>query len=652
MSATPQRRSPRAPRGGRLPTKRRLIGLLSVFGLLFGLLVLRLADVQVLHPARFDQYGEQQRMVSETIKAPRGSIFDRNGDDLAMSVPQTTVYADPKLVTDPVAEARQLAPALGVDRLELQDQLSGPGRFVYLAREISDDEAAKVKALKLDGIEFETEFKRVYPSGNLARGLLGVTAVDGTPLNGLEQQYGNILAGTPGKVVFEDSKVGTIAGGQDKKIPARAGQDLVLTIDRSLQYQTEQLLAAQVKATGSKGGIVIVSDPATGEVRAMADMVTDPDTGEVVPSSSNGALTTVFEPGSVNKVVTVAAALEQGAVTPSTILHVPGELTLGGARFTDAETHPSDLTTTDILTISSNLGTILMAEKIGSESVDGYLRRFGFGSTTGLGYPNEAAGLMLPLDQWSGSSIGSIPIGQGLAVTPMQMLDAYNVIANDGVFVAPKLVAAQIDAAGDRHATPPSPQHRVVSVNTAQEVRGMLTNVVLSGTGSKAAIPGYVVAGKTGTARKPLAKHRPGDGYADLNGRYHYVSTFVGMVPAEHPRLSIIVVMDEPSTQHSYFAADVAAPLFSQIGALALRRFDVAPATPGDDPFADVPAVAQSLARDADEPAVGPNAASSTTSTTGTTSTSPPRRTTTTTTTATTTAAGTDRRSGTTRSGG
>jgi cell division protein FtsI (penicillin-binding protein 3) len=596
-----------------VPTKRRLAGLLTIFGLLFGLLVLRLADVQVLHPGRFDQYGEQQRMVSETIEAPRGSIFDRNGEDLAMSVPQTTVYADPKLVSDPIEEARKLAPVLGVDRLKLQDQLSGPGRFVYLAREISDEEAAKVKALKLDGIAFENEYKRVYPAGNLARGLLGVTAVDGTPLNGLEKQYGQLLAGTPGKLVFEDSKVGTIAGGQDKKVPAKAGQDLVLTIDRSLQYQTEQLLAAQVKATGSKGGIVIVSDPSTGEVLTMADMVTDPDTGNVVPSSSNGALITVFEPGSVNKVVTVAAALEEGAVTPSTILHVPGALMLGGARFTDAETHPSDLTTTDILTISSNLGTILMAEKIGAKSVDEYLRKFGFGSTTGLGFPNEAAGLMLPLDQWSGSSIGSIPIGQGVAVTAMQMLDAYNVIANDGMFVAPKLVAAEIDAGGQRHATPPSPSHRVVSETTAQEVRGMLTNVVLSGTGEKAAIPGYVVAGKTGTARKPQSKHLPDDGYADLNGQYHYVSTFVGMVPAEHPRLSIIVVMDEPSTSHSYFAADVAAPLFSQVGALALRRFDIPPATPGDDPFANVPAVAESLARNADEPAVGPNAAPSTT---------------------------------------
>lgn len=622
-----------------MPTRRRLVGLLAIFGLLFGLLVLRLADVQVLHPGRFDQYGQKQRLVSETIEAPRGSIFDRDGEDLAMSVPQSTVYADPKLVTDPVDEARRLAPVLGADRLKLQDQLTSPGRFVYLAREISDDEAAKVKALNLDGIAFQTEFKRVYPAGNLARGLLGVTAVDGSPLNGLELQYGNILSGKPGKVVFEDSKVGTIAGGEDKRVPAEAGSDLMLTIDRSLQYQTEQLLGAQVKATGSKGGIVIVSNPATGEVLAMADMVTDPDTGQVVPSSSNGALTTVFEPGSVNKVVTVAAALEQGAVNPSTILHVPGELTLGGARFTDAETHPSDLTTTDILTISSNLGTILMAEKIGSKSVDEYLRRFGFGQPTGLGFPNEASGLMLPLDQWSGSSIGSIPIGQGVAVTPMQMLDAYNVIANDGVFVAPKLVAAEVDAAGNRHPTPPSPSHRVVSATTAQEVRGMLTNVVLSGTGEKASIPGYVVAGKTGTARKPLAQHLPGDGYADLNGRYHYVSTFVGMVPAEHPKLSIIVVMDEPSTQHSYFAADVAAPLFSQIGALALRRYDIAPSTPGDDPFANVPAVAQSLARNADEPAVGPNAATSTTSTPASTTTS-------------TTAAATDRRTSTTRGGG
>lgn len=559
----------------------------------------RLLDVQVVSPHRYVALGERQRLVRQTLQAPRGSITDRTGTDLALSVPQTTIFADPKLVTDPVGEANKLAPVLGRDPGELAQLLHGKGRFVYLDRTVPDDIARRVKALKLDGIAFTTEYKRFTPSGDLASGLIGGTNVDGVGDSGLERQYDKLLRGKPGSQEFENSAAGVIAGGVTKDEPATPGDDVQLTIDRSLQYQTEQLLTQQVKTTGSKGGIAVIMDPTSGEVLADADVTADPDTGKITSSPNNGALTTVFEPGSVNKVITVSAALEKGLVTPQTIFHIPGEREIGGATFTDSDRHPPDLSVTDILTISSNLGAIAIAERVGRHGIDSYLRKFGFGRKTDLGFPYESPGLMLPLDQWSGSSMGSIPLGQGIAVTPIQMLEAYNVIANDGVYVAPKLVDGVVGAKGRFHRTAPSPRHRVISTRVARQVRGMLVNVVRKGTGVKAAIPGYTVAGKTGTARKPQTKHLPGDGYRDLAGNYHYVSTFVGMAPAEHPRVSVIVVMDEPS--NGYFAAQAAAPLFRKLGALALRQFQIPPAAPGDDPFVGVPEVDPTLAATNDD---------------------------------------------------
>lgn len=596
--------------------RRRLNGLLGVFILLFGIALARLTDVQVLQPSRYVRLGEAQRQVREVLPAGRGTVFDRDGVELAVSVPQQSIYGDPSMIKDPVATAQALAPVLHQDPGALAQRLHSKGRFVYLARTVPDDVAAAVKNLHLEGINMVPEYKRFYPAGTTAEGVLGATAVDGTGSTGLELQMDKTLTGTPGTADFEHSKSGTIASASRKVTPPKPGDDVMLTIDRGLQYQTEQLLAQQISATGSKGGIAIISDPTTGNILSMANMTADPTTKAITPTTNNMAVTLSFEPGSVNKVITVAAALEEKKVTPSTEFALPSELTLGGAPFTDSDSHPPTLSVTDILTISSNIGAIKLAQQVGPQGIDAYLRKFGFGAKTALNFPNEAAGIMLPLNKWSGSSIGSIPIGQGVAVTPLQMLEAYNVIANDGVYVAPRLVAGTIDRNGTRHAARPATTHRVVSTDTARQVRGMLVHVVESGTGKNAAIPGYTVAGKTGTARKPVADHVAGDGYKDATG-YHYVSAFVGMVPAQSPRLSIIVVMDEPNTAKSFYAADVAAPLFQRLGTLALRTLGIAPAAPGDNPFADVPPVSTTLAASAQsEAAVGPDAAPSTSTTT------------------------------------
>lgn len=552
----------------------------------FGLIVSRLADLQVLHASRYVSYGDRQRVRTRQLPAARGSLLDRNGRTLAMSIPQRSVFADPTLVVNPDRTARKLAPLLHIDAGALGLRLRARGRFSVLAHTVPDEVAARITALNLPGIATYDEFKRYEPNGNLARSLIGSVSVDGTQgRSGLERQYNASLAGRPGHLVFEMAHGGgTIAGGRRVEKDARPGDSIYLTIDQALQYETERELGGQVLAAKARGGMAIITRPRTGEVLAMANVAASADGRTVAPTSNNVALTAQFEPGSVNKVITITAALQEGIAKPSDVLTVPDHLRLANHDFTDHDPHPTaQWSVTDILAMSSNIGTIELATALGKERVDGYLRKFGFGSRTGLGFPNETAGQMLALNRWSGTSLGAIPIGQGVAVTAMQMLAAYNTIANDGRYIAPRLVDS-VDRGGGRRPSPASASRQVVSPSTAQAMRAMMAQVVKSGTGQEAAVPGYPAAGKTGTARKP--QNLPGnpDGYKDAEGRYHYVSTFAGFVPANKPDLSIIVVIDEPTT--SIFASDVAAPLFSSLASYSLRLFHIPP-----------PALVDSLAR-------------------------------------------------------
>jgi cell division protein FtsI (penicillin-binding protein 3) len=558
---------------------------LVVVVLLFALVIGRLAQLQLLDGHRYVEFGESQRVRPVTLPAERGSLFDRDGNDLALSVPQHTVWADPRLVTNPQAEAAALAPVLGIDQNTLLRTLTTPDKhFVYLARQVDDATAQKVTDLKLDGVDLLEESKRFNPSGELARGVLGSVNIDNVGRAGLEQQFDATLTGTPGQLVLEqDPRGGTIAGGDHRLTPAQPGNDLILTLDTAMQFETERALSEQIMKMGAKGGMAIVSNPKTGEILAMADMERPEDDGLPVPSTNNRALTTVFEPGSAGKVITMTAALEEGVVPIDARLTVPDHLQVADAMFSDHDPHPTQqMSLTDILANSSNIGTIMLGQKVGSERIDSYQRKFGFGSKTALDFPNESAGIMLPLQNWSGTSIATIPIGQGIAVTALQMLQAYNVIANGGVYVDPKLVLATVGKDGVRHDAPPANSHRVISTQTAAEVRDMMEQVVASGTGTEAAIDGYTVAGKTGTARKP----QPNGGYTDGAGNYHYVATFAGFVPAEDPELSTIVVLDEPTA--TIFASASSAPTFSRIAAYALRRFSIPP--PGITLPSSVPA--------------------------------------------------------------
>ncbi len=587
----------RVPRPAR--TQRRLAALLVLIVVLLVVVVARAVAVQGVDRERYTERGLDQRVRTVHLPAQRGSIFDRNGADLALSVPQSTVWADPTMVEDPASAAAALAPVLGRDAPSLRRDLSRPDReFVYLARQVDDATARAVERLHLPGVALLDEPKRFYPGGDLAAPVLGVAGIDDVGLGGLESAYESLLRGRPGEMVAErDPKGREIAQGLVSRRAAVRGQDLVLTLDQAMQYQTEQVLLEQVDATRAKGGMAVVADVRSGAVLAMAsvdgpppgaddpgaDATTGPDGATDAPTESqvaphtarNRPVTDVFEPGSTNKVVTISAALEAGLVAPSTRFNVPDSIEMAGRTFHDAEEHdPAWWTVSDILSESSNVGTIKIGQLLGKERLDAALRSFGFGSRTGVNFPGEAAGILVDPDDYSGTSMATVPVGNGLAVTALQMLDVYVTLARGGVAVPPRLVEATIDAQGRRRPLARGDEHRVVSRRTADAVTAMLTRVVEEGTGRNAAVPGYTVAGKTGTARKAPYDHPP----------YKYVSSFVGFAPAEAPRLAAIVVLDSPEGQ--IYGGEVAAPAFARIMQYALRLEQVPPTRPIDGPAA------------------------------------------------------------------
>lgn len=555
------------------------MGLLAAFTLVFLAIGARLVDLQAVDSNHYARLGLDQRVHTVKLAAERGAIFDRNGNDLAISVPQETVWADPRVISDPDGYARTLAPILGMTRSEqqdLRDRLAKRGvAFVYVERKVSPDVAKRVTALDLPGIGTSPESKRFYPAGSVAASVLGYVGIDNQGLGGLEAGYDSLLAGHSGEVVIEQDPRGReIPSSQRRFRPAVTGEDLVLTIDQSLQYQTEQVLMKQATKATAKGATAIVADVHTGDVLAMAtvDGPTATATAHVATDDErNRALTDVYEPGSTNKVITMAGALQDGVVAPDATLTVPGQLRVGDAVYRDDEAHGTEqMSLDDIMRQSSNIGTIMIAKKLGATRFDHYLRAFGFGSKTPIRFPGQASGLLLPLADYNATSMGSMPIGQGIAVTSMQMLDAYLTIANGGVSVQPRLVAATVDANGKRHDAPVAGGQRVVSAQTASVVTNMLEAVVEDGTGTGAAIPGYQIAGKTGTARKPpytTGKH---------------VASFVGFAPAQNPQLAVIVVIDEP--QNLYYGGQIAAPGFAEIMHDALRLVGVPPASSAAPP--------------------------------------------------------------------
>jgi len=465
-----------------------------------------------------------------------------------------------------------LAPVLGVSPTQLTGELSEHSGFVYLAHRVDQSVANKVSALDLAGITIVPDTQRVDPADQLAVPLLGMVGSGDEGQAGLEYQFNKLLAGKNGTVVEERAPGGVaIPGGTKQYSPSEPGTGIELTIDQPLQYATEDSLGAAITSSHAKSGIAIVMDTRTGDILAMANLVAGSG-GKVVEADQNLALTQVYEPGSVFKVVTFSAALADGIISPSTVLTVPNSLNIDGWTFHDAESHATEqLSASQVLAQSSNIGTIEIAQALGKEQLAAQIAALGFGEPTGLGFPGESAGLVKhDPSQWTGSDIGSTPIGQDDAVTAQQVLDMINTVATGGTFVAPRLVRATVSSDGSVTATPAASTHRVLSPQVSTELTQMMEQVVQDGTAVSAGVPGYTVAGKTGTAQVPDPVH---GGY--ISGAY--MATFAGFAPAENPVLSAIVVLSQPTP---IFGGVVAAPVFSQVMQYALHRYGV-PTSPG-----------------------------------------------------------------------
>jgi cell division protein FtsI (penicillin-binding protein 3) len=556
------------------PPAGRLVALFLVLALSFLGVAARLVILKVRDAPEYAALADRQRLREVSLPAERGSIYDRNLHELALSLPAMAVYANPALIEHPGRAAAQLAPILDRSERDLRAALEAPDSFVYLARQVDLEVARRARRLRLGGIGFLDETRRYYPGGDLASQVLGFVGVDGVGLAGLELQYQDLLAGTPGRLVVEQDPTGReIPQAERQDIPPVPGTNLVLTIDKDLQFQAQGALAGAVQANEARGGQVIVMDPRTGEILAMA---TEPGFdanafAQAPPEATrNRSVTDVYEPGSVNKVITAAAALEEDAVDLDQPWEVPDRIQVGDKVFNDSHPHPPELMTiTDVIAESSNVGTIQIAQRLGKSTLDRYLRAFGFGRPTGVGFPGESSGILLPRDDWWTTSMATIPIGQGIAVTPLQMLSVYATIAAGGTRVPPTLVRGTVDQSGDFLPAPGPERERVVSRRTARLVTGMLARAVDAGTGQEAAIPGYWVAGKTGTARKPLEGAL---GYSD-----EYVASFMGFVPARDPQLVVAAILDDPVTVYGGIAS---APLFREVVRFALAHLRIAPSGP------------------------------------------------------------------------
>jgi cell division protein FtsI (penicillin-binding protein 3) len=557
----------------RRPPGARVVGLLALMVLSLSALAVRLVLLQVRDGATYEALAMEQRVRRIALPAERGTIYDRSMHELALSLPAKAIFADPALVQDPAGTAARLAETLEVRPGALRGSLTAESRFEYLARGVDLAVANRVARLNLPGIGFIDEPKRTYPGGSLAAQVLGFVGVDGAGLAGLELQWERVLAGRAGRMLVEQDPDGlSIPQGRLEVEEPQRGRDLVLTVDKDLQYFTERALGRAVEENGAQGGTVIVLDPSTGDVLAMAaNPAFDANAFTDAPAfvTKNRGVTDVYEPGSVNKVITASAALEEGVMGIRERLWVPPRYQVGDKVFSEAHPRPAmSMTLTDIIAQSSNIGTIMTAQRLGSERLDDYLRAFGFGTETGILLPGESDGILMAEDEWWTTSMGTIPIGQGIAVTPLQMASVYATVANGGVRLAPRLVRGTVEG-GEIRERDPLVRQQVVSTRTARLVTRMLAEAVASGTGQEAQLPGYWVAGKTGTARKPLDDAL---GYSD-----EYVASFIGFAPARDPAVVVAAIIDEPDTVYGGVAA---APLFREVTEFALAHLRVPTAEP------------------------------------------------------------------------
>jgi cell division protein FtsI (penicillin-binding protein 3) len=585
-----------------------------IAAVLFIAVLARVTLLQTVQADGLRQAGKTQRTTEQVLKAHRGTIYDRTGADLALSVPARTIIANPKLVLDPVGTVRTLTALLKLPAAKQQSLVEAftakTSAFEYVDRQIDPTLAGTVVNLRLAGISSISEDLRILPAGDVARSVVGRTDPDLQGTAGLEKEYDDILRDVNGVQQQEhDRQFRSIAGGDETVSPV-PGSDVVTTIDRALQYQVEQALLQRVGALSAYGGTAIVMGVNSGDIYAIANVRQD-SSGVPQITSANLAATEPHEPGSVAKVFSISAAINEGLANPDTTITVPGFLVYrpvnksdGKWKFTirDAEPHNDEqMSLRDIIVHSSNIGTVLMTEGLGTLKFGNYLHEFGFGSTTGLGLPDESSGIMKPAADWQATEKVTPRYGYGYAATSLQLIAGVNTMANAGVYVAPRLVLSTIDANGKTHDAPPSPSHEVVTPQTAATMTSMMKDVVCYGTAKYAKVPGMSVAGKTGTALlKPSTT--PGSSttptttaptttttvpstvdpnntdYQAQDGSKQYYSTFVGYFPADNPQVTILVSIDRPDpSNQDHLGGKAAGPLFSTLATIAMHELRVSP---------------------------------------------------------------------------
>ena len=564
---------------------RKIVAIALVIFLLFGL---RLIEIQAIRANGYVKKADTELSKSATLLAPRGTIYDINGVELARSISAMNIAVDQTVVNDPIAAASVVAPILGMSPAQLVPQLTGDRRYVLIAKDISPEkwrqvdeaigaynsEVLKTKegiSKRIGGFVPERSYIRDYPSGKLTSSLVGIINDQGFGASGIESSLNDLLSGVNGKYVYANGRGNIIPGTERVSVEAKSGTSVRLTIDRDVQWVAQNAISQAVSASRAQSGTVIVMDPKTGAILAQASAPTfDPSVSSSITLEKlkNPAVQEVYEPGSTGKVITVAAALEEGLFSPESVFTIPYKMKVADQYFHDHEKHPTQrLTTAGVLAVSSNTGSIQIGQRLGKDVLYDYLRKFGIGESTNSKLPGESAGILHPVKNWSGTSLPTIAFGQGYSLTAMQATSVFATIANDGVRVSPSILAGVVDESGKYTPAKPNNSVRVLSSQTATDMRAMMESVVSSnGTAPSAAISGYRIAGKTGTANRFNSACKCYSGYT---------ASFIGFAPADAPKYVISVTIQDPKGMH--WGGALAGPVFKKVMSFVLQSERVQP---------------------------------------------------------------------------
>lgn len=564
---------------------RKIVAIAIVIFLLFGL---RLIEIQAIRANGYVEKADVELGKTATLLAPRGNIYDINGIELARSISAINIAVDQTVVNDPVAAANIVAPILGMTPTQLLPNITGERRYVLIAKDVTpakwnevyegiekyNSNLLKSKdgiSKRIGGFVPERSYIRDYPSGLLTASLVGIINDQGAGASGIESSLNNLLAGTNGTYAYANGRGNIIPGSERVSVEAKAGTSIRLTIDRDIQWVAQNAINQAVASARAQSGTVIVMDPKTGAILAQASAPTfDPNNSSSITLDKlrNPAVQDVYEPGSTGKVITVAAAMEEGLITPESVFTIPYKMKVADEYFHDHEKHPTQrLTTTGLLAVSSNTGSIQIGQKLGKDRLYEYLRKFGMGQSTNSKLPGESAGSLLQVKDWSGTSLPTFAFGQGYSLTAMQTTSVFATIANNGVRVSPSILAGVVDESGKYTQAKENVSVRVLSEQTSQNMRAMMESVVSkNGTAPTAAIPGYRIAGKTGTANR----------YNTLCGCYSgYTASFVGFAPADAPEFVVSVTIQDPKGMH--WGGVLAGPVFKKVMSFVLQSKRVQP---------------------------------------------------------------------------